>query len=154
MGAKEKELAQAAASLTVEDFEYLKEHSMIPPAEAVSKPNTQGGNTQEETNTPAVPRAAVKRKRRRRTLEHQWPEPGTLLQADYEGVHYEAQVIVDAGSRSQRTVKILSGPAAGRICGSPTGAMMEATEQQRQQANLGKKGVANGWEFWKTEPAG
>lgn len=149
MAAKDRELAQAAASLTVEDFRYLKEHGMIPRAEPLGKPNTQVKNTQEKAPTPAVSRAAVKRKRKRRTFEHQWPEPGTVLQADYEGVHYEAQVIVDAGSRSQRAVKILSGPADGKICRSPTGAMMEATQKQRTERNLGKKGVANGWSFWK-----
>jgi hypothetical protein len=29
--------------------------------------------------------------------------------------------------------------------------MLAATEEQRLEHSLGKKGVANGWEFWKAK---
>jgi hypothetical protein len=148
MNAKERELAQAAASLTVADFKYLEEHGMLPPAEGPTGTNTQVGNAQEKANTPAAAQARGRRSRRRRTFAHDWPEVGSILQADYEGVHYEAEVITAPGCRSGRAVKILIGPAAGQVCRSPTGAMLSATEQQRAEQGLGKKGVANGWSFW------
>jgi hypothetical protein len=143
MNGEERALAQAAASLTVDDFRYLQEHRIIDVPAHTSNPNTQVTVTQEES--PSEPRP----KRKRRTIERDWPEVGTMLEADYEGVHYEAEVIAAPRYRSGRALKILSGPAAGTISHSMTGAMLKATEVQRQQNGLGRKDVANGWSFWK-----
>jgi len=40
MNAEERKLAQAAASLTVEDFRYLQEHGMIPAQNAGNPSDT------------------------------------------------------------------------------------------------------------------
>ena len=71
-----------------------------------------------------------------------------LIEADYEGEHYLARVVDAPQFKSGKAVRILSGPASGEICRSPTGAMLKATEAQREEQGLGRKGVANGWGFW------
>jgi len=136
-------LAKAAASLTVDDYRYLQEHGMIAVPAQVSDPDTQVTPTQEEEEPPE-PRP----KRKRRTIQREWPAVGTILEADYEGVHYEAEVITAPRYKSGRALKILTGPAAGTIFHSMTGAMLAATKVQRHENDLGRKGVANGWDFW------
>jgi len=74
-----------------------------------------------------------------------------ILEADYEGVHYEAEVVAAPCLKSGKAVRILIGPATGQNCRSLSSAMLKATEYQRQEQVLGKKGVANGWEFWKVK---
>jgi len=144
MNAEETELAEAAASLTVEDFHYLQEHGMIldHAREDVDSSNAQG----------AVVRAPTKPKKiKRRQVKHEWPEVGTVLEADYFGQHYEAEVVAAPHSKSGKAVRILTGPAAGQVCRSLSGAMLKATKKQRQDEGLGKKGVANGWTFWSVK---
>lgn len=137
----EKELAEAAASLTVEDFRYLEAHGMIPqPREEEPEPPRAVAPSRE---------TAAGRRRKRRSLSREWPEAGTLLVADYHGVHYEAGVIPAPRHKSGSAVKVLTGPAAGKVFRSLSGAMLEATAQQRAEQGLGKKGVANGWAFWR-----
>jgi len=144
MNDEERALAQAAASLTVDDFRYLQEHGMIAVPAQVSDPDTQVTVAREEEEPPE-PRP----KRKRRTIKREWPEVGTVLQADYEGVHYEAEVIAAPRLKSGKAVRILTGASAGKVCRSLSGAMVEATQKQRKEGGLGKKGVANGWTFWK-----
>jgi len=143
MNGEERALAEAAASLTVDDFEYLQEHGMIDVPAHASNPDTQVTVAQEEEEPPE-PRP----KRKRRTIQREWPVVGTILAADYEGVHYEAEVIAAPRYRSGRALKVLTGPAAGTVHHSMTGAMLAATEVQRDENGLGRKGVANGWGFW------
>lgn len=146
MDPKEHELAEAAANLTVGDFHYLQEHGMIP--------RGAGRDGGPRNARAAVARAARTPRKggRRRQVKHEWPEIGTILEANYHGVHYEAEVIASARNKSGKAVKVITGPAAGQILRSPSGAMLKATEAQRQAQDLGKKGVANGWAFWKMKP--
>jgi len=147
MDAKERKLAEAAASLTARDFRYLREHDMLPPEGAVSQEAaSQGRASSENARTPET-RAPARRKRRR--IAHRWPEVGAILEADYHGVHYEAEVVAAPRYRSGKAVRILNGPAAGRLCRSLSGAMLRATQEQRRREGLGNKGVSNGWRFWR-----
>ena len=146
MNAEDIQLAQAAASLTVEDLEYLQEHYMIP------APDTHVTDTHEAASQETSPYQSAKRKRRH--LKREWPETGTILEADYQGTHYEAEVIPAPQYRSGKAIKILTGNAAGQVCHSLSGAMLVATEHQRQQQDLGRKGLANGWSFWKAREGG
>ena len=143
MNGEERALAEAAASLTVDDFEYLQEHGMVDVPAHTSDPDTRVSVAQEEEEPPEP-----KPERKRRTIQREWPAVGTILEADYEGTHYEAEVIAAPRYKSGRAVKILTGPAAGTVFHSMTGAMLVATEVQREESNLGRKGVANGWDFW------
>lgn len=90
--------------------------------------------------------------RRRRHIERDWPSEGTILSAEYYGETYTAEVIL-AGKRLKagKQIHITSGPAKGMVCDSPSEAMLSATEMQRDQQSLGRKGVANGWVFWQWE---
>lgn len=89
--------------------------------------------------------------RTRRQVRHDWPEVGTILEGRYGGVEYEAEVIAAPRRRSGKALRTLSGPAAGKVCRSMSGAMLTATEAQRKQQRLGKP--ANGWAFWKVKKA-
>jgi len=113
MNDEERALAQAAASLTVDDFRYLQEHGMIAVPAQVSDPDTQVTVAREEEEPPE-PRP----KRKRRTIKREWPEVGTVLQADYEGVHYEAEVIAaparPAASRIVRQCPVCDHVLLGR----------------------------------------
>jgi len=151
MEAYEEVLAKAAASLTVADFHWLKEHGDIQEAASSSEKALSSQPTHAREQSSQGRHTAGERKRRQ--VQHEWPEVGTILEADYHGQHYEAEVIPTPAFRAGRAVKILDGPAAGLICRSLSGAMIAATEKQRQEQSLGKKGVVNGWRFWKTKGA-
>ena len=110
------------------------------------------GNTQVDAEQ--EPAGTSKPKRERRHVEHQWPDVGEMLEADYHGVHYEAEVISRPRLKSGRAIKILTGPAAGTTCRSMTGAMVKATEEQRHEMKVGRGGVPNGWSFWKVSKRG
>ena len=140
MNTHEQALAEAASQLTVEDYEHLRATGMLEEA------SSQEAVTQETVSQ--------SKKRRRRRVSHPWPEISTILQADYAGVHYEAEVVEAPGYKSGKALKILTGPASGEVCHSPSGAMLLATEKQRQEQGLGRKGVTNGWGFWKAQQGG
>ncbi len=150
----QRELAEAAASLTVEDFEYLQERGILKPPAEPSNVNTPVADTQSTEQEEEPERPSPKKKRRRRTFHREWPDVGTILEADYEGVGYEAEVVAAPRYKSGKALRILTGPAAGEVCHSPTGAMLKATEAQRKENNLGRKRVANGWRFWKAKGGG
>jgi hypothetical protein len=156
MNAEERKLAQAAASLTVEDFEYLQEHRMIPTADTTNPSDTRAAATHAAPTQPqaASQEASPHKKRKRRHLERHWPETGAILQADYEGTHYEVEVIPAPQYKSGKALRILTGNAAGLVSHSMSGAMFVATESQRKQQGLGRKGLANGWSFWKVREGG
>lgn len=145
MDREEKKLAEAAASLTLQDFRYLQEHGMVP--DHVD----QAALGEDRKSASCAATRKAKKGRKRRHVKHEWPEVGTILEADYHSVHYEAEVIAAPRYRSGKAVRILTGPGAGRTCRSLSGAMLKATEAQRKEQGLGKKGVANGWDFWEVE---
>jgi len=145
MNAEDSKLAQTAASLTAEDFRYLQDHRMIP-APATHVMATHATATQPQA---ASQEASPHKKRKRRHLERHWPETGAILEADYEGTHYEAEVIPAPQYKSGKALRILTGNAAGQVSHSMSGAMFVATESQRKRQGLGRKGLANGWAFWK-----
>jgi hypothetical protein len=146
MQAQELALARAASQLTPGDLKYLNENGLLSKDPA----DTRVTVTQEGTETPeaALP---SKKKHKRRRVGHEWAEVGAILEADYHGVHYEAEVIAAPRYRSGRALKLLTGPAAGAICHSFSGAMLRATEAQRREQGLGRKGAASGWGFWKAK---
>ena len=114
------------------------------PQAGTPQPTVQQAASQAHDNTPG-------RKRKRRTLKRKWPEAGTILQADYHGQHYEAEVVRASQYSSGLALRILTGPSAGKVHHSFSGAMLEATEMQREQEGLGTTGMANGWAFWKAK---
>ena len=140
MHASERELAEAVAGLRVDDFRWLQESGML------SHVSTDAGAPVQET----VSQARKPGKKRRRS-EREWSPVGTVLVADYHGTRYEAEVIAAPQYKSGRAAKLLTGPAAGMVFHSLSGAMLKATESQRAAQNLGRAGVANGWDFWRVE---
>ncbi len=158
MDTQEHQLTEAAASLTVEDFRYLQQHGMIPArqsgggpaggADTEYSPDTRVKSTECSTDTQPA------KKRKRHHIRHEWPDVGQILAADYDGVCYEAEVIKAPQYKSGRALRILSGPAAGKVSLSMSGAMLMATQAQRKEQGLGRRGVGNGWGFWKLKEEG
>jgi hypothetical protein len=147
MNAQELTLARAASQLTPADLEYLNENGLLnrEPAGTGTTVTQEGPGKQQEGAVPA------KKRRKRRRVGHEWADVGTLLCADYHGVHYEAEVVAAPRYRRGRALKLLTGPAAGAVCRSFSGAMLRATEAQRQEQGLGRKGAASGWRFWRAK---
>jgi len=135
--------------------------SKMPPAEAKAPPTEKKmpvpakGKTPppEERPAPATGhRSRAVARGKRAQIEHPWPEVGTALEADYFGTHYTAEVIEAPPRRklkSGKMVRVTSGPAAGTEHASMSGAMEAATEQQRNEQALGRKGCLSGWDFWR-----
>jgi len=158
MDTQERKLAEAAAALKPEDLHWLQARGMIPePSQDSGKREGLGVFSGAEANASqeacAKPERAVqnKKKGKRSRVRHEWPSVGTVLEADYCGQHYEAEVVEARQFRAGKALKILSGPAAGKLCKSMSRAMLAATEQQREAQGLGRKGVANGWAFWSAK---
>ena len=146
MQAQELTLARAASQLTPGDLRYLHENGFLSkePADTRATVTQEGAETPEETSP-------AKKKHKRRRIGHEWAEVGVILEADYHGVHYEAEVVAAPRYQSGRALKILTGPAAGAVCHSFSGAMLVATETQRRESGLGRKGAASGWGFWRAK---
>lgn len=81
--------------------------------------------------------------------KHDWWPVGTQLIGHMGSQLFTATVVENAQVKSGRSIMIMSGPAMGKLCVTPTRAAIEATEDYRQAHNLGRGGgVTNGWEFW------
>ncbi len=90
----------------------------------------------------------------RRQIDHEWPDVGTILEGEYRGNRYEAEVIAMPRYKSGKAIRVLNGPAAGEVERSMSGAMLAATERVREENDLGRKGVSNGWHFWEIKTNG
>ena len=132
---------QALAAMAVEDVSYILSQLRLMEPQAVSN-----------TATAADPGAGLAEDdegRRRRRIEREWPNTGTILSSDYYGTAYAAEIIPAMKKlKSGKQIRITSGPAQGIVCDSFSEAMLCATEIQRNEQNLGRKGTSNGWLFW------
>ncbi len=149
--AENQDIARAASRLTRADLEWIENHSQEPGSQDVASEDV---SSQEEASPGTMfgsQEQEKPKKRKRRNIKHRWPEAGTILEADYEGVHYEAEVVAAPKYKSGKAVKILTGPAEGAVVSSMSAAMLMATRKQREEADLGRKGVSNGWEFWNVK---
>ena len=147
----ERKVAEAAASLTVDDFGWLQDHGMIPEAACNPEKPLHAHASGAQQEAVAQESRPTEEKTKRKHPQREWPEVGTVLEAGYFGNHYEAEVIEAPQLKSGKALKILTGPAAGKVCRSVSGAMLQATEAQREANGLGRAGVANGWQFWKVK---
>ena len=169
MTPEQQQITEAAAALTPEDLGWLQENDMLPQAEAkdVSSETPTAEDDGEQASEEAVASqesseateqeaaactdTAPSEKRTRKRVQHQWPEIGEIFEADYQGQHYEAEVIAAPKLKSGKALKLLTGPAAGQVHNSLSKAMLMATEAQREAEGLGRSGVANGWDFWQVK---
>jgi hypothetical protein len=138
----EKELLEAVATLTLSDLEYIRARADQAPA--------QDGKSYAKPAPVESAQESRHQRRKRRHVPHVWPEVGTELTAEYFGTTYRA-VIVKARKRlkSGKQIRILTGPAKGKISDSMSEAMVRATAAQRKRDGLRRKGAANGWDFWQ-----
>jgi hypothetical protein len=163
MSTDELQLARAAANLTEEDLQWVREHgAQITPQDS-REPNSQEDRSeelssqecasQEDASEKTKPEETPDQDQKRRKVEHEWPQVGTILEAEYEGTRYEAEVISMPRYKSGKAIRLTTGPAAGEVERSMSGAMLTATEKQREEDDLGRKGVSNGWKFWTPKEA-
>jgi hypothetical protein len=112
-------------------------------------------------NTPLKPESASPKpanragSKRRRTVQHGWPDIGAVLEGTYEGQTYTAVVVNAPRLKSGRAIQVTSGPVAGHTFNSMSAAMVAATAEQRRELGLGtsKKGLpSSGWDFWHSAP--
>jgi len=111
----------------------------------------------------SVPRGEYERQRTRESKvsttcvghereKHEWWPVGTDLVGRMGAEVFTATVVENPQVKSGRSIRIMSGAAAGEVCRTPTRAALEATEAYRQANNLGRGGgVTNGWEFWRAK---
>lgn len=134
---------QALASMPIEDVSFILSQigaTTAPPA------RTNSGN---DAATGSITADEDEENRRRRHIEREWPEIGTILSSDYYGTTYTAEIIpATKRLKSGKQIRITSGPEQGTICDSFSEAMITATDKQRAEQNLGRKGTSNGWVFW------
>ena len=158
MNAQQEELAEAAAGLTVQDFRHLEENDMLPETGEDSEKPAHAQEAHSENVDSHASNAekedSSKQEGKRSKVKHEWPEVGAIVEADYKGLHYEAKVVSMPRLKSGKGLKILTGPAAGTVCKSMSRAMLEATKKQREQQDLGRSGVSNGWDFWEVKDTG
>ena len=171
----DRKILEAAASLTAEDIEYVKSHCGSQKDRVPAEPRQEASTTQQSEEEPAssaeapqpdeagqqrerakggTTNARMQRKSRRSHIDHAWPEVGTILEADYFGTHYTAEIIPAPRGRklkSGKLIRITSGSAAGTEHISMSGAMEAATQHQRDEQALGRKGCLSGWDFWRRE---
>jgi len=69
---EEEVLAKAAASLTVADFHWLKEHDALQEA-APSSENVQTSHTADKRQGSSQEGRAHQKKRKRHQVQHEWP---------------------------------------------------------------------------------
>lgn len=133
---------QALAAMSVEDIECILSFLPTPAAPIVRNDAfTVAENNQTDDDEES---------RRRRRIDREWPEVGAILTAEYFGEEYRAEIIPATKKlKSGKQIRIDSGPAKGVVCDSFSEAMLCATENQRNEQNLGRKGTSNGWVFWQ-----
>jgi len=165
---KTEMMLSVAATLTSEDLDYLRgtapvveavvneaavqepppiaEEDDLAPAGSGSNDPSRGERERCRTRKSKIATACVGHKRQK----HDWWPVGTELIGCIGGETFTAVVVENPQVKSGKSVKIMSGAAAGRECITPTRAALEATEAYRQANNLGRGGgVTNGWTFWK-----
>jgi len=128
---------------------------------AVTPTRTRRRHHQSHGSTSTLPRGEYERQRTRESKVstscmgheregHDWWPVGTELVGDVCSESFTAVVVENPQVKSGRSIQITSGPAAGKVCRTPTRAALEATEAYRQANNLGRAGgVTNGWSFWQ-----
>ena len=163
-------MLQVANTLTAEDIAYLRgveapQESIVEPAPAQTRLSAACAPKAQANATEDVTRGERERLRTRESkistscvgqqrTGHEWWPVGTELVGRMRDHVFMAEVIENPSVKSNRSLRITSGPAQGTTCITPTRAAIEATEVYRQAHDLGcGGGVTNGWTFWKESQA-
>ena len=118
----------------------------VTPAEPLPFDPSRGERERKRTRESKVSTTCVGQPR----TPHPWWPVDTELEGRINNEVFTATVVENSQVKSGRSVLITSGAAQGRVCLTPTRAAIEATEEYRRIANLGRGGgVTNGWTFWK-----
>jgi hypothetical protein len=161
-------MLEVANELTAEDLDYLRgsapavaEKSVAPPSPHCAPEEMEMPPAPQEATQPDSSRGARERQRTRESkistactgqsrAKHDWWPLGTELIGRMRDQTFTAEVVENAQVKSNRSLRITSGPAQNNVCITPTRAALEATEAFRQANGLGRGGgVTNGWSFWK-----
>ena len=163
-------MLQVADTLTAEDIAYLR--GVAPPQDSIEAPDpaetrrsvacvpktqpnaaddmTRGDRERLRTRESKISTSCVGQRR----TGHEWWPVGTELVGRMRDQLFTAEVVENRSVKSNRSLRITSGPAQDAVCITPTRAAIEATETYRQAHNLGRGGgVTNGWTFWQPKPS-
>lgn len=165
-------MLQVADTLTAEDIAYLR--GVTPPPDAIVTPDLapqvrRSAEWDPKTQASAADEVTRGERERLRTREskistscvgqqragHEWWPVGTELVGRMRDQVFTAEVVENPSVKSNRSLRITSGPAQDAICITPTRAAIEATEAHRRAHDLGRGGgVTNGWTFWQVKQPG
>jgi hypothetical protein len=135
--------AQVEATTTPKPATATAQAASSPPG---SSDPSRGARERQRTRESKVSTACIGQPR----TGHAWWPVDTELEGRIGNEVFTATVVENSQVKSNRSVLITSGPAQGRVCITPTRAAIEATEEYRRIASLGRGGgVTNGWSFWK-----
>ncbi|MCB9851909.1 MAG: hypothetical protein H6819_02340 [Phycisphaerales bacterium] len=178
MDKKTEAMLRIANLLTAEDLDEIRTGAPAPAAtvapppvdEEVSAAPSSGGTTDnpappESPSTADVLTRGERERQRSRESKvstgcvgqprtgHEWWPVGTQLVGRIGAETFHVTVVENPQVKSGKSLRIDSGPAQGRVCITPTRAAIEATENHRQSAGMGRGGgVTNGWTFWQPVP--
>jgi len=138
--------AAAAIAVAVAEPESATTPKEATPAVPTASDPSRGARERQRTRESKVSTTCVGQPR----TPHPWWPIDTELEGRINGEVFTATVVENSQVKSNRSVLITSGAAQGRVCITPTRAAIEATEEYRRIANLGRGGgVTNGWTFWQ-----
>ncbi len=136
----------ALAELRPEEVDFIL--SQLPPVEPGSTAENEPAADPADSDGFEVDPESESHRRRR--IEREWPDVGAILRAEYYGTAYTAEIVSASKKlKSGKQIRLTSGPAQSVVCDSFSEAMIAATDRQRTDQNLGRKGVSNGWLFWE-----
>lgn len=138
--------ATAAVAIAEPELESATTSAEEPAAVPLAPGPSRGSRERQRTRESKVSTTCVGQPR----TPHPWWPIDTELEGRINGEVFTAAVVENSQVKSGKSVLITSGPAQGRVCITPTRAAIEATEEYRRIASLGRGGgVTNGWSFWK-----
>ncbi len=140
-----REDRQVLARLTPERVEELRRQSPTPRREV---------STAIEVDSPNSPVESAKQKKRARTVvdrTEQWPSVGTIMEGQFLGEVFRAEVVKATKLKSGKALKLLSPPVKGTICRSYSAAQDVVTLAHRQRMGVkGKAGLGPAWTWWRS----
>lgn len=139
-----KEHRALFARLTPEAIARLRERTPV----AAHVQNSHHDTSQ--VVCPATNATTTRSKRRHVDRSAQWPPVGTVLEGQFHGETFRAQVVAAPKLKAKRALKLLSAPVKGVIVSSFSKGQDVVTLAHRQKLGVkGKTGLQPAWSWWK-----
>ncbi len=101
----------------------------------------------------SVPMESVNTTRKGRKVvdrTDQWPDVGAVLEGQFLGDTFRAEVVKATKYKSGKALRLLTAPVKGTVCRSYSSAQDVVTLAHRQKMGVkGKTGLSPAWNWWK-----